>query len=427
MSRAPDLVVDIASLGTGGDGIAETASGPIYVRYAAPGDRLGIRVRRDKGGVRRGDIVERLTDGPGRIAPVCSHFAECGGCAVQQIEGAAYRDWKRELVVAPLERRGFDGGIVGALLPGALGSRRRARFFVRMTAAGPVLGFRTARSHHIVALAECPVMDLGIVALLPSLSALAGRLFKAGDSAEISVTSCSNGLDVTIYASDEPDMPARVVLADFADEADLVRLSWAGFGADATAEPVIRRRAATIRFGSVAVEPPPDAFLQATADGEAALRIRIEQALAGAGKVADLYAGCGAFALPLAAAGQHVIAIDSAADHIAALDAAARGAGLGPFVTAEARDLHRRPLAGRELRDLDGVVLDPPRSGAASQAVALAESEVPVIAYASCDPKSFARDARVLGDGGYRLESVTPVDQFLFTPHVELVGVFRRG
>jgi len=192
------------------------------------------------------------------------------------------------------------------------------------------------------------------------------------------------------------------------------------------AEPVIRRRAATIRFGPVAVEPPPDAFLQPTEDGEAALLARIEQALKGAGRVADLYAGCGAFALPLAAAGQHVLAIDSAADHIAALDAAARGAGLGPFVVAEPRDLHRRPLAGRELSELEGVVLDPPRAGAASQAAALAESDVPVIAYASCNPRSFAHDARVLCDGGYRLESVTPVDQFLFTPHVELVGVFHR-
>lgn len=426
MSRPPDLTVDIAALGAGGDGIAETANGPVYVRYAAPGDRLGIRVRREKGGARRGDIVSRLTDGPSRIEPVCSHFAECGGCAVQHIEGAAYRDWKRGLVVAPLERRGFEGAIVGALLPGDTGRRRRARFFVRMTAAGPILGFRTARSHHIVALTECPVMDPGIVSLLPSLRTLAGRLFRAGDSAEISVTACSNGLDVTIYASGEPEMPARVALADFADEADLARLNWGGFGAGGAAEPVIRRRAATVRFGSVAVEPPPDAFLQPTEDGEAALRARIEQALAGAGRVADLYAGCGAFALPLAAAGKHVLAIDSAADHIDALDAAARGAGLGPFVATEARDLHRRPLAGRELRDLEGVVLDPPRAGAASQAAALAESEVPVIAYASCDPKSFSRDAKVLSDGGYRLEAVTPVDQFLFTPHVELVGVFRR-
>ena len=312
------------------------------------------------------------------------------------------------------------------MLPGDIGRRRRARFFVQMTAAGCILGFRASRSHHIVKLAECPVMNPGIVALLPPLRALAKRVFKAGKSAEISVTSCSNGLDVTIYASEEPDMPARVALAEFGDEADLARLSWGGFGAGAMAEPVIRRRAATIRFGPVAVEPPPDAFLQPTAEGEAALRVRIEQALTGTERVADLYAGCGAFALPLAAAGKHVLAIDSAADHIAALDAAARGAGLGPFVKAEPRDLHRRPLAGRELQDLDGVVLDPPRAGAASQAAALAESEVPVIAYASCDPKSFARDAKVLGDGGYRLESVTPVDQFLFTPHVELVGVFRR-
>ena len=295
-----------------------------------------------------------------------------------------------------------------------------------MTGGGAVLGFRAQGSHMIVRLAQCPVMEPGIVALLRPLRLLCADLFAMSAQAEIAVTAGQGGLDVTFYAAEEPEMAARMALAEFAEAHDLARLSWSRTGEGAIAEPIVRRRAAEILFAGIAVEPPPDAFIQPTAEGEAALREHIEAALTGRERIADLYAGCGAFALPLAAAGRHVRAVDSAADHVAALDAAARSSGFGPFVITETRDLHRRPLAGRELADLEGVILDPPRAGAASQAAALAESNLPVVAYASCDPRSFARDARILCDGGYRLDSVTPVDQFLFTPHVELVGVFRR-
>jgi 23S rRNA (uracil1939-C5)-methyltransferase len=425
MSRAAKITVEIASLGANGDGIAETPSGRVYVPYAVPGDRLLVRMRRVKG-VQRGQIAERLADGADRCEPICRHFTDCGGCAVQQIAGDSYRSWKREFVGAALQRRGFDPAIVGDLVPGEVGRRRRARFFARRTAAGAVLGFHSQASHMIVQLAECPIMSPEIVALLPPLRRLVERLFAVGVQVEIAVTACHNGLDVTFYAPDEPEMSARVALAEFAEIHDLARLSWSLTGDGATAEPVVRRRAASIRFGDVVVEPPPDAFLQPTEAGEAALRVRIEDALGGTQRIADLYAGCGAFALPLASAGRHVFAIDNAADHIAALENSARSSGFGPFVRTEIRDLHHRPLAGRELADLDAVILDPPRAGAATQAMALVESQVPVIAYASCDPRSFGRDARILCDGGYRLEAVTPVDQFLFTPHVELVGVFRR-
>jgi 23S rRNA (uracil1939-C5)-methyltransferase len=233
---------------------------------------------------------------------------------------------------------------------------------------------------------------------------------------------------MTLVLPRTPDLAAREASIEFAEAADLARLSWRPAGRDAgAAEPVIQRRVPRIAFGGVSAIPPPDAFLQPTAAAEAMLREAVTGALADARRVADLYAGCGAFALPIAHEGRHVLAIDSAADHIAALTGAARAGKFGERVTAETRNLERRPLAAAELARFDAVILDPPRGGAEAQAKALADSDVPVIAYVSCHAANFARDARILVDGGYTLERVDPVDQFLYTPHLELVGVFRKG
>jgi 23S rRNA (uracil1939-C5)-methyltransferase len=426
MSRSPHLTVDIIALGEGGDGLAETERGRIYIADALPGDRVKIRVRRGNGGVPRGEILERLASGDSRAEPLCRHFGRCGGCAVQHVGQETYIGWKRNLVASAMARRGLDVAVLGEPVPGAPGRRRRARLFVQMTGRGPVIGFREARSHRIVPVTECPVLHADIVGILAELPDLFRHLLPAGAKAELAVTLTDGGLDMTVLAADEPDLTQRESLASFAEIHDVARISWGLFGDAASAEPVVRRRAATVTFCSVPVEPPPDAFLQPTAEGEAALRARIEEALAGASRVVDLYSGCGAFALPLASGGKHVLAIDSAADHVDALDAAARSGGFGEMVQIEARDLHHRPLEADELKGLDAVVLDPPRAGASRQAAIIAGADIPVVAYASCDPRSFARDARLLCDGGYRLVSVTPVDQFLFTPHVELVGIFRK-
>ena len=425
-----EITVEITALGARGDGIAETADGRVFVPFAAPGDRLRVRLVRDRD-MPRGDIIERLADGPDRAAPCCSHFTVCGGCVAQHLSNAAYRDWKRGIVRAALAHRGIDPAVVGPLSPGGPGRRRRARLRARRTVGGVVLGFYEARSHRIVDLAECPVTAARIVALFGPLRGLFAALLAAGEGAEAAATLCAAGLDLTIAAPGEPDLAMRERLAEFADVHDLARLNWqrlrTGRGVARDIQTVVRRRAAEVRFGPVAVEPPPDAFLQPTVEGEAVLRDGAMAALAGAGRIADLYAGCGAFALPLAAMGAHVAAFDSAADHIAALEAGARLGGLGEFVAAETRDLDRRPLTADTLASFDGVVLDPPRGGAAAQVRQLAEGAAPTIVYVSCNPASFARDARALIDGGYALESVLPVDQFLYTPHMELVGVFRKA
>lgn len=416
-SAVVDVTVD--SIGARGDGIAAGPGGPVYLPYTVPGDRVQVRIGRDG----RAEIIARLEDGPGRRHPDCSHFGQCGGCALQHADATLYADWKRTLVVDALARRGIETA-VSPLVEGMPGARRRVRLAARLLARGTVLGFRERRSNRIVDIVECTVATPAIMALVEALRPFLAGVLRPGEPAEISLTDVESGLDLAIRAAAEPDLAVRERLVDFAKAHDLARVSWAVDG-DAS-EPVAARRAVRVLFRDVPVDLPPDSFLQPTAQGEEALRTAVMEALAGARRVADLFSGCGAFGLPLAAAGAFLLAADGDTAAVAALDTAARRAGFGQRIRAEARDLEQRPLLPDDLARLDGVVLDPPRAGAEAQSRALAESVVPAIAYASCNPATFARDARTLTDGGYNLERVTPVDQFLWSPHVELVGIFRR-
>lgn len=420
--------VTVTTLGGHGDGVAEDGKGPLYIPFSAPGDRLLVRRRSARSGPRRAEIVRILSAGPDRIPPPCPHFTDCGGCSVQHIAPAAYRDWKRGIVVHALERQGLAGGVVRPLVDGGAHRRRRARFAARRLASGTVLGFHSARSHNIVSLETCPVLVPGIESLIAPLRDVLGGLLDISEQGEAAVTWSSAGADVALVLLRDPDLRQREALVNFAATVDLARLSWRPAGRDAAglAETIVQRRAPEFLFGGIAVTVPPDAFLQPTAEGEEALRQGVLDALDGTGKIADLYAGCGAFSLPFAESGRPVLAIDYAADHLAALEQAARRAGFGERITASRRDLDRQPLLVKELSALAGIVLDPPRSGAATQIRFLAQSSVPVIAYVSCNPVSFARDARNLTEGGYTLDSVTPVDQFIWSAHVELVAVFRR-
>lgn len=414
MSAAGEqLEVDIVAIGSGGDGVAETPGGRLYVPCTLPGDR--VRLTTD--GRTVGNVV-RIRDGSGRIVPVCGHFGVCGGCALQHVGDDDYRRWKSDLPGQALSRRGLIAEIAPMVRIDP-GSRRRARFGARATKAGVIVGFKERRSHRLVDIAACAVLLPAIAALLPALRAVLRDCLAAGESADVAVTLAEGGLDVGIEARGTPDLAMRERLTRFAEDADLARLSWSD-------ETVIRRRAVRLSLAGIAVDLPPAAFVQPTAAGEAALCDAVTTGLAGVNRVADLYAGCGAFTFALAAAGAAVRAVELDPAQTAAIDAAARRSGLAQRVAAEARDLNRRPLAGRELARLDGLVLDPPRAGALRQATAIAEDPVPTVVYASCNPTSFARDARILVDGGYRLERVVPVDQFPWSPHLELVALLRR-
>ncbi len=423
------LTVEIDRVGAGGDGVAPTPYGPVYVPFALPGERVTVRLGAPAGEGRRATVVARETDSPERVVPPCAHFGTCGGCALQHFAAAPYLAWKREVVVAALARHGLAAEVTAAVAVGPA-SRRTARFGARRTREGVMLGFAEAGSDRLVDLAACAVLAPPMVATLPVLREIARAALAPGSFADLPVTLAETGLDVVLRTRRAPDLAARQRLAALARTAGLARLSWQEAGADrrrvaGPPEPIATLKPVRMTLSGVAVDLPPASFVQPTVAGEAMLVSAAVQALAGARRVADLYAGCGPFAFALDAAGAQVLAVESDRAMAAALDGAARRAARGR-VTVETRDLSRRPLMAAELDRLDGLVLDPPRPGAARQCQEIAASKVPTVVYVSCNPQSFARDARALVEGGYRLGRVTPLDQFLWSPHVELVAAFRR-
>jgi len=383
-------------------------------------------IKQDELGPEVAEPVERLVDGPDRRAAPCAHFGDCGGCAVQHLADSAYAAWKRARAAEALERRGLDAGVLGPLVRTPPGGRGRARLVARREGGGVRLGFRARRARRIVDLRVCPVLADGIVAEFAPLRALLGGLLAPGEKAWIAFETVESGLDLTLGLARAPGLDVRERLAAFAAARDLARLSWWEAGMDAP-EPVVRRRATRVVCAGVAVEPPPGAFRQASAAAMAALCRAVARGARDATRIADLHAGWGPFALTLLAAGVRAVhAVERDPAMTRALAVAAARAGFGGRVSVEARDLDRRPLAGEELDRFDAVVLDPPRAGARAQTDALAESRLRRVIYVSCNPASFARDALRLVDGGFALARVTPVDQFLWSAELELVGVFAR-
>ena len=408
------LVID--RLGSRGEGIANTTAGPRYVPYTLPGE--AIEADPWPGHPDRGHLIKVDVASPDRIAPVCPHFGICGGCALQHLATERYRDWKRGLLVDALAQAGLNAP-VDDLLDAHGEGRRRAVFHARRGTRDVLeVGFAALKAHHVVAIDRCPILAPELDGAIETAWAVAEALGGTRKPLDIQVTATANGLDIDVRGSG-PLPPARTAeLAKIAERRRVARLTRHG-------EIVAQRSSPSLKIGRANVVLPPGAFLQATAAGEAALARLVESHCAGTRKVADLFCGVGPFALRLAESAR-VIAADSDADAIAALAAAARGTqGLKP-IEAQARDLFRRPFAAAELKGLDAVVFDPPRQGAQAQASALAAAAVPIVVAVSCNPATFARDARILIDGGYRLIRVTPVDQFLYSAHVELVARFEH-
>jgi 23S rRNA (uracil1939-C5)-methyltransferase len=401
----------IDRLGHRGDGIAETPEGRVFVPYALPGESVEAEVDGD-----RGRLVAVTAASPERVEPPCPLFGTCGGCALQHLAPSPYAAWKRGLVVDALRQAGIEVP-VAQLVDATAGGRRRVTFHARRIDGRPAIGFMAARSHELVSVERCLVLAPALAGAPAAALNIAGAMGLA-KPLDIQLTATLGGLDVDLRGHGPASDALRNRLVVLAGTLDLARLSLHG-------EVVVERRPPLVRMGRGDVALPPGGFLQATAAGQDALVEIVDRALEGAKVVADLFSGCGTFALPLAArATVHAVESDAAA--LAALDKAARhGAGLRP-VSTERRDLFRRPLAGPELDRFDAVVFDPPRAGAEAQARQLAASDVPLVVGVSCDPASFARDARLLIDGGFALDAVTPVDQFAWSAHVELVGVFRR-
>jgi 23S rRNA (uracil1939-C5)-methyltransferase len=405
-----NLELVIEALGSRGDGIADHQGERLVVPLALPGERWRV--------TRHGSehIVQpesRLSASAERRAPVCAHFGTCGGCALQHLPEAALDALKLGRIEGALRAQGLAAPGPIRLHKSPLHSRRRLR--LGFTGDGQ-LGFRRRLGRQLVTVTECPIARQALVALVQPLRRLLRRLDVARQAGEVTLTALDAGPEVVLHLAAEPGLDDRERLAAFAEAEGVARLAIAVAGA--APEPLATRLPPTLTIAGLPVALPPAAFLQATAEGEAALQVFVVHHLAGMRKIVDLFAGVGTLGLAMAAAGATVSAFDADAELVAAIRHS--------HVQAHRRDLFSSPLQPDELQGNDAVILDPPRAGALAQAEALALSAVPVVVYASCEPATFARDAARLAQGGYRLAGLEAVDQFLFAPDIELAACFRR-
>lgn len=415
MADIERLVID--HVGHRGDGVATVGGESVYVPYTLSGETVeAAPVPGHHPDRRRLVAVEKAS--PERIAPFCPHFGVCGGCAIQHWETERYRAWKRDIVVTTLAQDGIACE-VAPLVDAHGAGRRRITLHARMgTHEVLKVGFAAVSSHDIVPIDRCPILDPHLDGAVEAAWAVAEPLIGVGKPLDIQVTATAVGLDVDVRGSGPVSTKLIGKLSEVAKQHGLARLTRHG-------ELVLMRTTPVITVGTAQVALPPGSFLQATVAGEETLAALVVDHCKRAKHVADLFCGVGPFALRLAEKSR-VTAFDSDAGSIAALQAAVKATpGLKPL-KAEMRDLFRRPLVPQELRDYDTVVFDPPRQGAQAVATHLASSKIPTVVAVSCNVATFARDAKILIDGGYKIDGVTPVDQFRHTPHVELVARFRR-
>jgi 23S rRNA (uracil1939-C5)-methyltransferase len=403
--------VTITGLGTEGDGVATTAGGAqVFIAQALPGETWRVE---------DSYAPEPVTLLPERRRAPDPQDEPCGGCVARHMPLVMYQEWKRDLLVRALGSQGIDTE-VGALLTVPEHTRRRATFNTQRIGGVMRIGYHGRRSHELVAAEDCPVLDARIVTLLPTMAELAGMVGPARDEGpRVAIVLTDTGADVDVEGSERGlSAPVRALIGKIAATAKLARVSVGG-------APVIERQAPVLHFAGKAVTPPPGAFLQAVPQAEQAMIDLVVSALGKAKHVADLFSGLGTLTLPIAQKAR-VAAYDSDRAAIAALTGALRrNQGLKP-VTAQARDLFRDPLAPMELKDFDAVVLDPPRAGAKAQCERLAQSKIKRVVMVSCNPATLARDLRILIDGGFRLDQITPIDQFLYSPHLEAVARLTR-
>ncbi|PKP75783.1 MAG: class I SAM-dependent RNA methyltransferase [Alphaproteobacteria bacterium HGW-Alphaproteobacteria-6] len=405
----------IERLGHLGDGVAHRPDGvPVFVPGALPGEVVEAEVSGE-----RATSLRILAPSSDRVAAPCPHYRGCGGCSLMHASDRFIAGWKAEVVRSALLAQGLDAPF-RPVITSPPRSRRRATLAGRRTRSGVLVGFHGRASGMISAVTGCLLLHPDLLAVLPALEAVTGLGASRKGEMALAITLTDGGVDLAVDGGKPLDQSLFSALSALAAEAGLARVAWNG-------EAVVTLRPPQQSFGAAHVTPPAGAFLQATREGETALLGAVTEAVAGAAFLADLFAGAGTFALPLAARAE-VHAVEGDARMLAALASGwrqAAGAGLRRL-THEARDLFRRPLLATELARYGAVVIDPPRAGAEAQARELAASTVPVIAAVSCNPVTFARDARILTAGGYRIDWLQVVDQFRWSPHVELVARFSR-
>jgi 23S rRNA (uracil1939-C5)-methyltransferase len=403
----------IQRLGHQGDGVAE---GPVFAARTLPGETVS--------GILQGSQLSDIrieTPAETRVQPPCRHNKSCGGCQLQHASDDFVARWKEDVVRRALSAQGIEAEIRPVHISPAQ-SRRRATLAVRRTKKGAMAGFHGRASDVITQIPDCQLLDPGLIAAIPMAENLALIGASRKTPLAVTVTVSSAGLDVLVQHGKPLDGPLRIALAQAAEKHGLARLTWED-------EQIAMGQPPLQPFGAARVCPPPGAFLQATTDGEAALLAAVRETVKGAKRIVDLFAGCGTFSLPLAEDAE-VLALEGEKDMIAALDAGWRQAQGLKKVTAQARDLFRNPLTPEDLNPFgahsEAAVIDPPRAGAEAQVAELAKAGTPVVAYVSCNPVTFARDAKTLVEAGYRLNWVQPVDQFRWSAHIELAAAFTK-
>ncbi len=403
------MTLRIDRLGHQGDGIAV---GPVFAPMTLPGEVVNGTLN----GQRLTDI-RIIEPSARRVTPPCRHFKACGGCQLQHADDAFVAAWKEDVVRTALAAHRIEAPL-RPIATSPAQARRRATLSARRTKKGAMAGFHGRASDVIVEIPDCQLLHPDLMRAIPVAESLALETASRKGALDVAVCLSGGGMDVNVTGGRSLDGPLRITLAGLAEAHDLARLAWEG-------EVIAMRHLPVQRFGNTHVVPPPGAFLQATAGGEAALLADVRAAMTGAARIVDLFAGCGTFTLPLSARAQ-VHAVEGEAAMIEALDAGWRKAEGLKQVTVEARDLFRRPLLPDELKHFDGAVIDPPRAGAEAQVAQLIAVAIPRIAYVSCNPVTFARDAAALTSGGYTLTGLRVVDQFRWSSHVELVADFAR-
>lgn len=399
----------IERLGHQGDGIA---SGPLFAPLTLPGETVT--------GTRDGDRLRDIrvvAPSEARVTPPCRHFKACGGCQLMHGSDGFVAQWKQGVVRKALAAHGITTAF-RSIVTSPIQSRRRATFSARRTKKGALAGFHGRASGVIIEIPDCRLLHPDLIALAPLAEAIAQVGASRKGELDVQITLSVDGPDVSVSGGKPLDASLEIALAQLAGAQNLARLSW-------DHELIAMRAPPGQMFDGIRVVPPPGAFLQATDHGQAVLISAMQEAVAGASRVADLFSGCGTFALPLARDAE-VHAVEGARSMVDALDEGWRRASGLKQVTTEARDLFRNPLLPDELNRFDAVVLDPPRAGAEAQVREVAKSRVPVLGFVSCNPVTFARDAALLTSAGFCLEWVQVVDQFRWSSHIELAAQFTR-
>ncbi|RMB08402.1 class I SAM-dependent RNA methyltransferase [Eilatimonas milleporae] len=421
------MTLTIETLGGRGDGIAahrleDGTPVSVFVPGTMPGDRADVRLGAHRRFGVEGSLVRLVMPSPDRRRPPCAVFGMCGGCQLQFLDDTCYAAFLADRVRDTLQHQGISGVPVRAAAVSPPASRRRISLKAEGRDEGVRLGFNARGSHRLVDITACPVARDSLVALFPGLRDTLAVLLAGRGRAGIILTATDSGMDVLLDMDRAATLQDRDILTDWAGTNDIAALHWRDRG---LMDPILIRRQPVMRFDGVPSALPPGGFLQATAEGERALRDAVLSAVEGSRRIVDLFAGIGTFSLPLAR-GRAVLAVEGDGAAVTALRGAAGAAASTHRLTVEHRDLFRRPLTADVLARFDAVVLDPPRAGAAAQVAELSAGTVPRVVSVSCNPATFARDARILIDSGYHLHWVQPVGQFLWSSHVELVGLFLR-